>query len=57
VPSVVDSVSMQDRERLTKALHRYSEYSGDLQEFGRFVPEAKPGKPAVPATNASPGTP
>jgi pilus assembly protein CpaC len=57
VPSVVDSVSMQDRERLTRALHRYSEYSGDLEESAPFVPEAKSGKPAAPAANAAPRTP
>lgn len=42
VPSVVDSISMQDRERLNKALNRYSEYSGDIEEGGKFLPEARP---------------
>jgi hypothetical protein len=40
VPSVVDSVSMQDRARLGDALRRYSEYSGDLDEVD-FVPAPK----------------
>lgn len=39
VPSVVDSVSMQDRARLTDALRRYTEFSGNLEE-GWFVPPA-----------------
>jgi pilus assembly protein CpaC len=54
VPSVVDAVSMQDRARLTKALNRYSEYSGDLEDGSPFVPEAKPGKPAAPAATRAP---
>ncbi|MGC4068888.1 MAG: pilus assembly protein N-terminal domain-containing protein [Polyangiaceae bacterium] len=41
VPSVVDAVSMQDRERLANALRRYTEYSGDLEDGARFVPEPK----------------
>jgi len=40
VPSVVDSVSMQDRARLTDALRRYTEFSGKLED-GSFVPPAK----------------
>lgn len=40
VPSVVDSVSMQDRARLSDALRHYTEYSGDLDEVD-FVPAAK----------------
>lgn len=40
VPSVVDSVSMQDRARLSDALRHYTEYSGDLDEVD-FVPSAK----------------
>lgn len=46
VPSVMDSVSMQDRERLNHAMNRYDEYSGDLEEGGKFVPEAGVGKSA-----------
>src|SRR5690606_13721703 len=41
VPSVVDAVSMQDRERLKSALRRYTEYSGGLDEVD-FVPAANP---------------
>jgi len=40
VPSVVDAVSMQDRERLDDALKKYREYSGDLDEVD-FVPAAR----------------
>ncbi len=47
VPSVVDSVSMQDRARLTDALRRYTDYTGDLKE-GSFVPVIK--TPAKPGT-------
>ncbi len=54
VPSVLDAVSMQDRERLNKAMSRYREYSGDLQEGGPFVPEAKPGKPAAAQATRTP---
>jgi pilus assembly protein CpaC len=39
VPSVVDAVSMQDRERVTAALRSYSEFSGDLDEID-YVPAA-----------------
>jgi pilus assembly protein CpaC len=45
VPSVVDAVSMQDRERLNKALKRYSDYSGDLEDGSTFIPDAKVRKP------------
>lgn len=48
VPSVVDAVSMQDRERLNSALKRYKEFSGDLDEGPAFVPEARTTKPAAP---------
>jgi type II secretory pathway component GspD/PulD (secretin) len=50
VPSVVDSVSMQDRARLTDALRRYTEFSGNIEE-GSFVPPAptKSGMNAAPA--------
>jgi pilus assembly protein CpaC len=50
VPSVVDAVSMQDRERLTNAVRRYSDYSGDLAEGARLVPETKANK--QPANSA-----
>lgn len=54
VPSVVDSVPMQDRERLNDALQRYLEYSGDMEEGRRFVPDAKP-KRGVIAPKAAGG--
>jgi pilus assembly protein CpaC len=40
VPSVVDAVSMQDRERLSDALRRYQEFSGNLDDV-KLVPEAR----------------
>jgi pilus assembly protein CpaC len=49
VPSVVDAVSMQDRERLNAALKRYGEYSGALTDDRGFVPGAVSKKPQVPA--------
>jgi pilus assembly protein CpaC len=48
VPSVVDSVSMQDRGRLSDALRHYAEYSGDLDKV-HFVPAAKMPAKAVAA--------
>jgi len=48
VPSVVDAVSMQDRERLNAALKRYSEYSGNMSDGPRFVPEASTKVQTVP---------
>lgn len=39
VPTVVDSVSMQDRERLRGALDTYREFSGDIDEVD-LIPEA-----------------
>ena len=44
VPSVVDAVSMQDRERVREALAHYAGYTGDLEEVS-FVPEPKPLRP------------
>ncbi|HEY5960500.1 MAG TPA: hypothetical protein VIV60_28300 [Polyangiaceae bacterium] len=41
VPSVVDAVSMQDRDRVNKALSRYDDYSGNLEDGERFVPPSK----------------
>jgi pilus assembly protein CpaC len=41
VPSVVDAVSMQNRERVKDALRSYVEFSGDLEAV-EFIPEAKP---------------
>jgi pilus assembly protein CpaC len=37
IPSVVDAVSMENRERLDSALKTFSDYSGDLDEVD-FVP-------------------
>jgi pilus assembly protein CpaC len=45
VPSVVDAVSMQDRERVASALKSYANFSGDLDEVD-YLPPAKAGKPA-----------
>jgi pilus assembly protein CpaC len=39
VPSVVDAVSMQSRQRLDEALRAFSDYDGDLDEVD-FVPAA-----------------
>ncbi len=47
IPSVVDAVSMENRERLDAALQAYTDYSGDLDEVD-FVPPPKT-KPAAPA--------
>jgi pilus assembly protein CpaC len=44
VPSVVDAVSMQDRERVTSALKSYTNFAGDLDEVD-YLPPAKTGKP------------
>ncbi len=46
VPSVVDAVSMQARERVTDALKVYADYSGDLDKVN-LVPAA----PALPASH------
>jgi pilus assembly protein CpaC len=48
IPSVVDAVSMENRERLEAALSSYAEYSGDIDEVD-FMPPAK--------TKASPKSP
>lgn len=47
VPSVVDAISMQDRERLNDALRRYAEFSGDMSEGTKFLPKATSIKPAA----------
>jgi pilus assembly protein CpaC len=41
VPSVVDAVSMQNRDRVKEALKTYIDYSGDLEAVD-FIPDAKP---------------
>lgn len=43
VPSVVDAVTMQDRERVKQALQSYADFSGDLEQ--RLVPEPPPAAP------------
>ena len=40
VPSVVDAVSMQNRDRVKEALRHYVDYSGDLEAVD-FIPDAK----------------
>jgi pilus assembly protein CpaC len=52
VPSVVDAVSMQDRQRLQNALKRYKDYSGDLEEHPGFVPDSKVSQPTGSAARA-----
>jgi pilus assembly protein CpaC len=42
VPSVVDAVSLQARERLDEALHAFSEYSGDIAAVKLVPPPPKP---------------
>ena len=48
VPSVVDAVSMQARERIAEGLQQYEDFSGKLSDV-KFVPAAKLGV-SVPAT-------
>ncbi len=43
VPSVVDAVSMEDKQRLDAALQQYSEFSGDIDAV-KFVPEPNAGE-------------
>jgi type II secretory pathway component GspD/PulD (secretin) len=47
VPSVVDTASMQSRERIAYALARYLDYSGDF-EAAPLVPEAHPRRKGQP---------
>ena len=49
VPSVVDAVSMQARERITEGLQQYEDFSGKLSDV-KFVPPPKLGAaaPAAP---------
>lgn len=49
VPSVVDAVSMQDRERVNAALKSYTEFSGDMDEVVYIPPPNINKKSAVPA--------
>ena len=48
VPSVVDAVSMQARERIAEGLRQYQEFSGKFSDL-KLVPEPKLGT-SVPAT-------
>jgi pilus assembly protein CpaC len=52
VPSVVDAVSMQDRDRVSKAMNRYDEYSGSLEDGDKFVPGAKTARPTKTSATA-----
>ena len=45
VPSVVDSISMQDRARLKAALEQYAAYDGDIEDV-KLVPPAPVRAPA-----------
>ena len=52
VPSVVDAISMQDRERVAAALRAYTEFSGDMNGVGQLPPMKPPANPgASPATS------
>ena len=53
VPSVVDSVSMQNRERVKEALRQYVEYTGDLEAV-EFIPESPTPRPAIPGLQRTP---
>ena len=55
VPSVVDAVSMQDRERVNAALKSYTDFSGDMDEVD-YIPPANTNKPrAASAPVSKPG--
>lgn len=54
VPSVVDAVSMQSRERVKEALAKYVEYSGDLDAVD-LIPGAKPELKGLPKSSAGEG--
>jgi pilus assembly protein CpaC len=57
VPSVVDAVSMQDRNRVENALAHYTEYSGNLEDVD-FIPPAKSKSPSTtPGTQLDPKKP
>lgn len=49
VPSVVDAVSMQDRERVNAALKSYTDFSGDMDEVDYIPPPNTRAKTAAPA--------
>ncbi|HVJ17441.1 MAG TPA: pilus assembly protein N-terminal domain-containing protein [Polyangiaceae bacterium] len=54
IPSVVDAVSMENRERLEAALETYKDYTGDIDEVS-FVPppRMKPARPVAPANTGA----
>ena len=57
VPSVVDAVSMQDRNRVESALAHYTEYSGTLEDVD-FIPPATSKSPVTtPGTKLDPKKP
>jgi pilus assembly protein CpaC len=49
VPSVVDAVSMQDRERVNAAMKSYTDFSGDTDEVDYIPPPNIHAKSPVPA--------
>lgn len=49
VPSVVDAVSMQDRERVNAALQSYTKFSGELDEVD-YIPPPHTSRRAAPRT-------
>ena len=52
VPSVVDAVSMQDRERVNAALKSYTEFSGNMQDVD-YIPPSNTNKPRALLPSAS----
>lgn len=53
VPSVVDSISMQDRARLKAALEQYTSYDGDIEDV-KLVPAAPVAAPPRTQAGARP---
>jgi pilus assembly protein CpaC len=56
VPSVVDAVSMQDRERVSAALKSYANFSGDLDEVN-YIPPTRPATKPMAAPPTLPSKP
>lgn len=57
VPSVVDAVSMQDRERVNAALKSYTEFSGNMHDVD-YIPPSNTNKPrALPPSASAPSVP
>ena len=50
VPSVVDAVSLDARERVQDALKIFRDYDGDLEQTPLRIPDAPPTKPALSET-------